>query len=198
VASPPAKCRSCGLVFPATAIGVSNSQVLFRGSKTNCPRCDGVADIGDGVYAEKQGEFELRAGPASSHAMMERLYGLAKRAKEEDLSAKEILAEVADINPELAKKLEKKPLPVFILLLVILLIVKHFEIKADISLDINHVIDQAYHLSKHEDPEQHLDEVAKELHPKPNESARPANKESRQVRRHKARQAGKSARPQQP
>jgi hypothetical protein len=191
VSYPPAKCTRCGHVFVAVgsiSMGPGAGATII-GSGTNCPRCGGYAQIGDGTYMGTATGVALQSGPPSTRAMIAQLYGVAKRAKEEDLSVKEIIAEVAEINPALAKKLEKRGLPVFVLIVFLFLFVRHISIEA--KIDVNHLLDQAYHIAKGQDPEQHLEELAKKPDAKSSEAEKPPAKESRQQRRHKERQSKK-------
>jgi hypothetical protein len=193
----PAKCTRCGHVFPsAIKMGDAARNNSVTNCRQNCPRCGGVAQVADGTFSVSGGALVLDHGPASSRAMMERLYGVARRAKEEDLTAREIIAEVAEINPGLAKKLEKKGLPAFVLLIFLFLFVRHFDVHVDV--DLNKLIDQAYHIAQGQDPEQHLEQLAKEPDATSSAAATQPAKESRQVRRHRERQSKKHAPPPKP
>ena len=153
--------------------------------------------MGEGVYSTTSGELALDSGPASTRDMMQRLKLIAEKAKAEKLSADEIIAEIADVNPELAAKLRTRfPLPAFVLLIVLFWIVKSFSL--NLSVDVNRLVDQAYHLAKGQDPQQHVTEIP----PLPTSESQSADaegpqpkKESRQVRRQKERQTKKPPQP---
>lgn len=71
--APPAKCTNprCGHVFSVRAIFIGNAtNISFLGSKTNCPKCNHVALIGDGTYDFVKGEVSLIDGPASTAEML--------------------------------------------------------------------------------------------------------------------------------
>jgi hypothetical protein len=120
-----------------------------------------MARIGDGVFKGTPQGPQLVSGPRETHDMLAQLYAIANKAREENLTAKEILEEVAEINPELARKLGRRFLPAYLIILLLFFFVKHIDLKLDIN--VNHLVDQAWHISQHEDPEKHLEEFLTKL-----------------------------------
>lgn len=138
----------------------STNRVGLFGTSTTCPRCGGRANIGSGRYRVNAGEVEIISGLPSTFELFEALREVVDRAKAKakqgTAQAEEILAEVADVSPELANKLRAKhTFPVFVLILLLVWLIKSVELKIDI--DLNHLIDQAYHVMQGDDPELHLD-----------------------------------------
>jgi hypothetical protein len=154
-----AQCESCGCIFdtPDLFKAAPGVTMYFEGLSTLCPLCGGYAKIGDGAYlAGPDGQLDFVAGPPLSVAMANALRSVAQRARQTGAKAEEILAEVADISPELASKLRSRwPLPAFAIILILLWLIKSVELS--VTVDLNKLIDQAYHLSEEEGSDAHLD-----------------------------------------
>lgn len=117
--------------------------------------------IGDGDYQMRNSRVVGVDAPLSTLQMIDRLRGIAERArdrvKEGAAEVEELLTEVAEVSPELAKKLRARHgLPIFAIILLLIWLIKSVEI--DVDVDLNHLIDQAYHLSQGQDPESHLED----------------------------------------
>jgi hypothetical protein len=129
--------------------------VLQRG----CPKCGGSIEIKEGMFHIADGGYRLVDAPSDTHQTFARLTDIAMRARdrlrEKTIESEEILAEIADVSPQLATKLRAKGLPIFVLVLVLLWMIKSFEL--GVKVDLNHLIGQAYHWSHGEDPDEHLD-----------------------------------------
>ena len=158
----PARCTKCGHTFLTRAISVGSGTLSVSGNKISCPQpgCGGWADIGSGLFLAKAGDITLQHGPPLTHEMIRKLKEIAENAKTRfdkgSIGAEQILSEIADVSPELSKKLRANhSFGVFALILLLLWVVKSVELNVDI--DLNHLIDQAYHLSQKEDPELHWD-----------------------------------------
>lgn len=109
---------------------------------TNCPRCGRHADILDGTYEIRESKLVGLSGPEITLQVAERLRAVAKRARDGEIKAQEIIAEIAGISPELAEKLtSKKSMGVGILILILIMIFK--SVTLDIKIDVNRLIDQA-------------------------------------------------------
>ena len=170
----PAHCSSCGLVFLAPNLIGGSASVHMSGNSTNCPRCGGRAAIGDGNYQLENSRVVGFAGPAFTKLMLDRLHSVAERAKQRvkqgTAEVEEILAEVADVSPELAQRLRSKHnLPIFVLILLLIWMLKSVEL--NVTVDFNHLLDQAHHIYQGEDPESHLDDPL----PPPPERPKPAS-----------------------
>jgi len=162
----PSKCTRCGLVFQTGVIeiGPNVSGISFQDCATNCPKCGGVANIADGTYSSTLDGLRLDAGPLKTIGIIKELNRLAEKAKAEHLSTEEVLAELADINPDLAKKLKSiGPWPVVGLVILLFWLVKSFSL--ELHVDVNWLIDEAWHLSHGEDPAQHVGADPPEFHP---------------------------------
>lgn len=115
-----------------------------------------MAAVGDGTYSTEQNRLKLDAGPLSTRALLTELERIATHAKSESLSTEDILAEIADVSPDLAKKLKGVgPWPVVGLILILFWIVKSLTL--NLTIDVNWLIDEAWHIAHGEDPEAHLD-----------------------------------------
>lgn len=157
MAGPPCRCENCGNLFTTNQfeIGPGVSGVSFVGCGVHCPRCGAMARVGDGTYDSVEDVLKLVAGPASTRTLVDHLDRIAKSAREEKLTAEEVLAEIADVSPELAKKLRGiGKWPSVGLVLLLFWIVKSCTL--DLTVDFNWLIDQAWHMGHGEDPDQHL------------------------------------------
>lgn len=154
---PPCKCTKCGHVFETGLIAFGpDASGTFINCATNCPRCGGPAEIGDGSYTRVGDILRLDAGPLSTRQIIDELNRIAEKALAEHLTTEEVLAEIADISPDLAKKLKSVgPWPVVGILMFLFWLVK--SVTLDLQVDVNWLIDQAWHLSHSQDPDQHLD-----------------------------------------
>jgi hypothetical protein len=189
----PAHCSKCGLTFLTPDWFAGSASIQMTGNTINCPRpgCGGLAMIGDGIYNLRDSRIAGVDGPPLAMQMLERLRGVADRAriraKQGTAEAEQILAEVADVSPELAEKLRANhSVPAFVLILILIWLIKSVEL--NVTVDLNHFFDQAYHLYQGEDPESHLDDPPPERSKQPQQSPsnstdRIAGPPSRQVRR---------------
>jgi hypothetical protein len=157
MAGPPCKCTRCGYVFQTgqIEIGPNVTGITFQGCATNCPKCGGVASIADGTYSNRGDGLKLDAGPLKTRGIINELNRLAEKARAERLSTEDVLAELADISPDLAKKLRAiGPWPAVGLIMLLFWLVKSFSL--DLHVDVNWLIDEAWHLSHGQDPAQHI------------------------------------------
>jgi hypothetical protein len=166
MAGPPCKCTQCGHVFQTgqIEIGPNVAGVTFQGCATDCPKCGGRAHIADGTYSSTRDRLRLDVGPLKTLGIINELNRLAEKARAEHLSAEEVLAELADISPDLAKKLKSiGPWPVVGLAILLFWLVKSFSL--DLHVDVNWLIDEAWHVSHGDDPIQHIGTDPPEFHP---------------------------------
>jgi len=132
------------------------SGITIVGCTVDCPRCGGRAVIGDGTYSNVGDELRLDAGPLSTRSIISELNRIAKNAQEKRLTTDEVLAEIADVSPELATKLKGiGSWPVVGIVLLLFWLVK--SVTLDLKVDVNWLIDQAWHIAHGQDPESHLD-----------------------------------------
>lgn len=158
MAGPPCKCTNCGFVFTASMIeiGPNVAGVTFKNCSVSCPNCGGIASVGDGTYNSVEDALSLVAGPSSTTSLINELRRIAEEARQNKLTAKEVLAEIADVSPDLAAKLGGiGSWPAVGLILLLFWIVK--SVSLDLKIDFNWLIDQAWHISHGQDPERHLD-----------------------------------------
>lgn len=158
MAGPPCKCTKCGLVFsaPLIEIGPNVAGVTFENCSVSCPQCGGIARVGDGTYNAVGDALSLMAGPPSTKTLLDELMRIADEARKNNLTAMEVLAEIADVSPDLATKLRGiGSWPTIGLILLLFWIVK--SVSLDLKIDFNWLIDQAWHIAHGQDPERHLD-----------------------------------------
>lgn len=123
--------------------GAGIAMVQFTDSKTNCPKCGGPAQIGDGTYRLEDEALTLVAGPPMTWDMIAALKGVVDEAKKHSSTTDDILASIADISPELAATLKSKfALPAFALILLLIWLIKSVEL--NVTVDLNRLIDQAW------------------------------------------------------
>lgn len=198
---PACKCANCGHVFQTGLISICNAVgVTFEGCSASCPRCGGMAAIADGTYSAHGNTLRLDAGPLSTRQIISELSRVAQKAREERLSTEEVLAELVNINPDLAKKLKSiGPWPVVGLIILLFWLVKSFTL--DLKIDVNWLIDQAWHVSHGQDPDQHIGTSPPKFRPGPalvhqpeTSPSKQDNIPSRAPNRHARRQAEAQAR----
>ena len=154
----PCKCINCGFVFSTSLIetGPKVTGVTVQGCSVSCPRCAGVALVGDGTYNSVDDTLTLMAGPSSTAQLLGQLRRIAADARKNKLTGQEVLAEIADVSPDLAKKLNViGSWPAVGLILLLFWIVK--SVSFDLKVDFNWLIDQAWHVAHGQDPDRHLD-----------------------------------------
>lgn len=104
MAALPAKCRSCGLVFPIhNLIGGSGAgRVTFAGSVYRpCPSCGGTADILDGEYKLVDDVLELLSGPASTWDALRQAAEIVRVAKAAGQTDEQAIEAAAKVLPSL-------------------------------------------------------------------------------------------------
>ena len=157
MSGPPCKCTNCGHVFQSglIEIGPNVSGISFENCGVSCPQCGGMANVADGTYSSVGEHLKLIAGPLSTRQIINQLNPIAKKAQAQSLTTEEVLAEIADISPDLAKKLKSiGPWPVVGILIFLFWLVKSVTLSLDIN--VNWLIDEAWHVAHGEDPYAHV------------------------------------------
>lgn len=138
----PCKCLQCGFEFAQANLVGGTGTVTVTGGTTTCPNCGGRAKMLDGIFTFDNDHVTAVEGPLQTLLSANRLGIILKKAKSGDIEAEEIIAEIAGISPELAKKIiSKGGLTVFGLILLLIWLIKSVQI--DIKVDLNRLIDQA-------------------------------------------------------
>ncbi len=190
----PAHCTCCGLQFFSDSFigGTGARNITLRGNKTTCPRCGGRANFVDGIFDLQDDRLHLVDGPPLTHAMMARLQQVIDKAKGQIGESERLLAEVAEVSPELAAEIRKRGLPYFVILLVLIWLIK--SVSLNITVDLNRLIDQAANIEQQIQPNDVLEspfpqaEKVGTLQKMPGQTTAL----SRQVRRQMERRSGKS------
>ena len=156
MADVPAYCEKCKLAFAvANVFGADIGDLYMTGNVTECPKCHGTARFIDGHFKVAGNSMEFISGPNASRVLLDRLKRVVEQAREKQTDAVELLAEIADVSPQLANKLKSKHnLSVVMMMLVIIWLIKSVEL--NVKIDMNKLIDEAYHVSQGQDPEAHL------------------------------------------
>ncbi len=195
MAKVPAYCEHCGTTFYVENFigGSGATRLTLTGNRTNCPRCGNTAKFVDGVFNLKNDELHLIDGPPLTQAMMASLQGIVEKAKNETLTADELISEVAGVSPELAEKIRKKGLGPFVIVLLLIWLLHSCQL--NLTVDLNELMDQAQGVEQTEDADDFLNtplpENIKAETPKPTFAATEKSTPSRQVRRQMERQAKK-------
>lgn len=135
------KCRVCGFEFAYSGLFGGNANIVMQGSSTSCTRCGSAADILDGTYKIRDSKLEELSGPSLTIQVAQRLGIIVDKAKQDKgISAAEIVAEIADVSPELAEKIATRGWGVWALLLLLIWLIKSVEL--NVALDMNRLIDQ--------------------------------------------------------
>lgn len=168
MAGVPAKCTQCGHVFESGVIEIGPGVIGLKLSNNlvSCPQCRGTAKLADGKFNSTASGLELVSGPSRTRELIEQLRKIAQDARAKKLTSEEVLAEVADVNPELAAKLKGiGPWPVYGLILFLFWLVKG--VSLDLKIDVNYLIDQAWLIANGERPERYLESAPPEFPHKP-------------------------------
>ncbi|WP_306094989.1 hypothetical protein [Qipengyuania flava] len=192
----PATCPSCKIHFPvANPVAGNVRKQIMMGNRATCPKCGGLAIMHDGEFELRENQLIFIDGPPLTATVLKDLERIASKATAGELTADEILAEVAGVSPELAKKLRSKGLGPLVLIIILVWLVQSCTL--NITVDINELIDQANGAAQSKSIEQVRDDPP----PLPaiNEFGSPnaslakqlPTKESRQVKRHRERLARK-------
>lgn len=106
---PPAKCRSCGLVHPATAFSADNSfETSFEECVVSCPRCGSDSDVLTGVYNFYSNTVELVSGPPSTIAIFQELARVVNASVAAGESPEKTLERASEFLPWLRSGLKGK------------------------------------------------------------------------------------------
>lgn len=156
----PAKCLNprCGTIFEdRSLIGGSGSidNLTITGTTVSCPKCGGRAAIGDGIYKYSNESFDLKHGPSLTREMITQLTQITDAIKTRSIKAEELLAEVADVSPELAGKLRERGLTYFGIALLLIWLLKSVQIS--INVDLNRLIDQVQGVTAEQNDQRVLD-----------------------------------------
>lgn len=100
VSHPPAKCRSCGKVHPATAFAMENSfGISFSGCQVACPFCGSISDVLDGTYDFYGDVVKLLSGPESTISVLKQLAQTVKDSVAAGESAEKTVERITEIAP---------------------------------------------------------------------------------------------------
>ncbi|WP_308815577.1 hypothetical protein [Sphingomonas sp. GV3] len=135
----PAKCSACGHISE-TSFGLFGPNISMVGNYTRCPQCGGTAEIIDGVFDLSGDDVKVKSAPLWSRETIAAIQKIAKKASDDNLSARDIIQEVAGFSPDLAEKLKKRNLSAVILVALLLFILKNCSVNA--TVDINRLIEQ--------------------------------------------------------
>lgn len=140
------KCRVCALEFALGSLIGGSGSFHLKGNVTSCSRCGGTADILDGTYTINNSQLVGLTGPTITLQVAQRLRLIAKQAQDGQIETHEIVAAIADISPELAKKLATtKITQIGFYIFILIMIVK--AVTLDIKIDINRLFDQVIGLA---------------------------------------------------
>jgi ribosomal protein S27AE len=193
----PAFCPHCGHAFSFEGFigGTGAGAVRLEGNKTICPQCGEMANIVDGTFSLNNDEVDLIEGPPLTHALILQLQKIVQSSKDKHPGAEEILAEVAEISPELAARIRKRGLPALAIILLLIWLIK--SVSLNIDIDLNRLIDQAQGVAEHDSSRDVLDTplpiepTAPSEHPRSILAETQGGQMSRQVRRQLERRARK-------
>jgi hypothetical protein len=135
------KCRKCKAEFSVGGLIGGTGDVFMEGCRITCPSCASIADILDGAYSIHNDQLTGLSGPKLTLEVARRLGAIVEKAKDNAaFDAKDIIAEIADVSPELADKIKSRGLGIWALLLLLIWLIKSVEL--NITLDLNTLIEQ--------------------------------------------------------
>lgn len=104
VLHPPALCRSCGKLFPATSISLSDSRnITFQDvSSGPCPSCGGTGDVLNGTYDAMNDVLKLLAGPDSTFDILRKAAAIVQESRAAGESPEQAVERVAAALPQFA------------------------------------------------------------------------------------------------
>jgi hypothetical protein len=106
--NPPARCRRCGLLYPARQYGGEGSiNIRFVGCTEECPRCGGTAEVLDGTYDFVGDTVRLIAGPAATIETFRTIAAVLEGYKSGRKSAIETKQEIEQVAPTVGEWLGK-------------------------------------------------------------------------------------------
>jgi hypothetical protein len=137
----PGMCPKCGKPFQSSMIQLAPNAKNARISNVivPCDNCGTLVNLADGAFSDTPEGLRVESGPEATFEIVAQLKRLAQRAEEEKLSAGEIIAAVAGIDPALGKKISRLSLPTAGLIFILFWLVSH----VDIKIDVNQLFDQA-------------------------------------------------------
>lgn len=153
----PARCTRCGRTFLVPNLIGGDVDVAVSHGNARCPSCGGLARIGDGRFAVRGRNVRPLAVPDLTQSMIDDLHRIAERARDTDITADEILAEIADVSPEFADRLREREPSRWVLILLLVWLLKSCSL--NVTVDVNRLYDQAVSAAEGHDPEQHLDRL---------------------------------------
>jgi hypothetical protein len=147
------KCRNCKAEFSIGGLIGGSANVVMQGCGTACPACGGVADILDGTYSIRDDRLTGLSGPKLTLEVARRLGAIVEKAKDNNaFNATDIIAEIAEVSPELADKIKSRGLGIWALLLLLIWLIKSVEL--NVTLDLNRLIEQTQGHEHNNGPDQ--------------------------------------------
>ncbi|HEY4422693.1 MAG TPA: hypothetical protein VGN10_00720 [Pyrinomonadaceae bacterium] len=99
----PALCRSCGLFFAATNLFGGTGTIQFKNVRTNCPNCNGIADILDGTYQLMGDAVRILSSTYVPPVRLRALADALTKAKQESAGPEEVKETIKEHAPELKR-----------------------------------------------------------------------------------------------
>lgn len=146
----PASCSNCGAIFKSRLISVGGniSSLKLSGNIETCPYCGGMANTAEGVFNITNNILKVVSSPKVTKQMLQKFNSLVRNAyynENKDIST--LIKESKEISPALGKLVETGSnngiyVKSFLFLLMFILSSCNIDVKVNLNLDINQLVDQ--------------------------------------------------------
>jgi hypothetical protein len=133
------RCPKCHFEF-VSSFPFWDGEFTFNDCGERCPRCGEQSELLNGTYQIENRKIIGLRGPDLTIQVAERLRIIADRAREGDIEASDIIAEIAGVSPELAAKIRKYGFSVFGIMMLLFWLIK--SVQFNITVDVNELFDQ--------------------------------------------------------
>jgi hypothetical protein len=141
----PSHCPSCSAVFESRAYSFSgNIKGLYLSDNTEtCPQCGGTAFLADGVFDIADDVISIILAPNLTREMLKKLGSAVQNAYKDTSKLSELIELAESIDPAIAKTIKKIASNKRLLLVGLFLLAMAIKsCSANVSLDVNRLIDQ--------------------------------------------------------
>ncbi|TKH07327.1 hypothetical protein FC682_02025 [Peribacillus simplex] len=98
----PAFCDNCNFIFPSGIVIGNSTNVTMTGNKSQCPNCNYMARIPDGIFKFYDGVIEVLQASESTKRDLQKFYTIIQKANKVEATPQKVQQEIQKEVPKLS------------------------------------------------------------------------------------------------